>query len=95
MALQGAWLLAEGLILWRRRGGLRRDLPRVHRDYAEAWRRRFSARVRVAAAIAHWAMRPGAVASALPWLRRWPRLLNWGARLSGKDAAVFAERALK
>ena len=86
MALQGAWLLAERLVAWDRVGRPRAALPRVHQDYATAWRRRFAARVHAAAAIAHWAMRPHAVAGALPWLRRWPQLLNWGARLSGKDA---------
>jgi flavin-dependent dehydrogenase len=86
MALQGAGLLVQQLIVWDRAGRPRSALRRVHQVYATEWRRRFASRVRAAAVIAHWAMRPHIVAGALPWLRRWPQLLNWGARLSGKDA---------
>jgi menaquinone-9 beta-reductase len=88
MALQGARLLAQRLCDWDAAGRPRAALPRVHQEYAADWRRRFATRLHVAAAIAHWAMRPSAVAGALPLLRRWPQLLNWGARLSGKDADV-------
>jgi flavin-dependent dehydrogenase len=88
MALQGAWLLVEHLERWRRRDRLGDDLAHVHLDYARPWRRQFAPRVHVAAVIAQWAMRPHAVAAALPLLRRWPRLLNWGARLSGKDRRI-------
>lgn len=86
MALQGAWLLTQRLCAWDAAGRARTALPRVHQEYAADWKRRFAARLHVAAAIAHWAMRPSAVAGAIPLLRRWPQLLNWGARLSGKDA---------
>ena len=90
MALQGAWLLVERLRAWDRAGRPRSKLVRVQEAYGRLWRRRFAARVHVAAAIAHWAMRPHAVAGTLPWLRRWPQILRWWARLSGKDAPVFA-----
>jgi flavin-dependent dehydrogenase len=92
MALQGAWLLVQELGVWDLAGRPRFALPQVQRGYAAAWRRRFAPRVHIAAAIAQWAMRPRAVAGALPLLRRWPQILHWGARLSGKDAAVFAAR---
>lgn len=86
MALQGAWLLAESLSNWDHQGRPRRRLTQVHQQFAAAWRSRFAARLRAAAFIAHWAMRPSAVAAALPLVRCWPQLLHWGARLSGKDA---------
>jgi hypothetical protein len=38
--------------------------------------------------IAHWAMRPAAVACTLPLLRRFPALLTWCADLTGKTSRV-------
>jgi 2-polyprenyl-6-methoxyphenol hydroxylase-like FAD-dependent oxidoreductase len=89
MALQGAWLLAERLCAWRREGCSRRDMPAVQQDYAAAWRRHFGPRLFAAAAIAHWAMRPAAVGGTLPLLGRFPHLLTWGARLSGKASRII------
>jgi flavin-dependent dehydrogenase len=85
MALQGAWLLAEQLTAARRR---RRPPAAVGVDYARAWRRAFGPRLVAAAAVAHWAMHPAAVAGAVPLIRRLPALLTWGARLSGKATRV-------
>jgi 2-polyprenyl-6-methoxyphenol hydroxylase-like FAD-dependent oxidoreductase len=80
MALQGAWLLAECLTA---DGG-----RPVAAKYARAWRRAFGPRLAASTALAHWAMRPAAVAAAVPVLRRLPALLTWGARLSGKATRV-------
>jgi flavin-dependent dehydrogenase len=88
MAMQSAWLLARHLQTWREAGGPRTRLQSVEAVYARDWRRSFAPRLYAAAGVAHWAMRPAAVAGALPLLRRWPRLLTWGARLSGKATAV-------
>ncbi len=88
MAMQGAWLLAERLARWRREGGAAEALERVAVAYAAAWRRAFAPRLYASTAVAHWAMRPAAVAGALPLLRCFPGLLTWGARLSGKAARV-------
>jgi flavin-dependent dehydrogenase len=77
MALQGAWLLAECL-----------TAGRPMSAYARAWRRAFGPRLAASTALAHWAMRPAAVAAAVPVLRRLPALLTWGARLSGKATQV-------
>ena len=52
--------------------------------YARLWRRRFTRRLAVAAAFAHIAMRPRAVAAASPFVRRWPAILTAGARWSDK-----------
>src|SRR5262249_29187231 len=38
MALQGAWLLAEQLLAWRRAGGQRPALHAVGEEYAARWR---------------------------------------------------------
>ncbi len=88
MAMQSAWLLAE--LLCGRRDAIREPHARdgVGKAYARAWRRSFAPRIRSAAAVAYWAMRPKAVAATLPLLRNWPPLLTWGARLSGKATQI-------
>jgi len=52
--------------------------------YGAIWRRRFTRRLRVAAAFAHVAMRPALARVAWPLARRWPGVLTLGARLSDK-----------
>jgi flavin-dependent dehydrogenase len=86
MALQSAFLLAAELIRWGRQGRPRSALPAVGQAYAAAWRRRFALRLRTSAAVAHWAMRPGAYAPTLPLLHCFPGILTLGARLAGKAA---------
>lgn len=88
MAVQSAWLLAQRLIAWRDSGRSQAALRAVGEDYASAWRRHFASRLRASTVVAHWAMRPAAVAGMLPLLRGWPALLTWGARLSGKATRV-------
>lgn len=82
MAMQSAWLLTERLIATN-------DEQSVARDYTRAWRRSFAPRIRAAAAIAHWTMRPRLVAATLPFFRTWPKLLTLGAWLSGKSKLVI------
>ena len=48
----------------------------------------FVPRLCASTAVAHWAMRPAAVAGSMPLLRCFPGLLTWGARLSGKATRV-------
>jgi flavin-dependent dehydrogenase len=89
MAIQSAWLLGERLLP--READLRRDSARraaalneVGRDYDAVWRRNFAPRIRLAAAFAHLAMRPGLAHPLLPLLQHWPGLLTTGARLGAK-----------
>jgi flavin-dependent dehydrogenase len=81
MAMQSAWLLTNQLIV-------KSDERTVARDYTRAWRQSFTPRIRTAAAIAHWAMRPRLMAATLPLLQAWPKLLTIGAWLSGKSKLV-------
>jgi flavin-dependent dehydrogenase len=90
MAMQSAWLLAERLIAWRESGADAAQLPHLGHTYADVWRRAFAPRLIASQVIAAWAMRPWAVAASLPVLRCFPGLLNWGARLSGKETDVTA-----
>jgi flavin-dependent dehydrogenase len=81
MALQSAWLLCRELT-----SGV--ALDQAARSYDRAWRAAFAPRIHAAAAFAQLAMRPIAVAAALPLLRIAPQLLTLGARLSGKTTFV-------
>ena len=89
MAVQSAWLLTRRLISARSQLHERRVADEVGRLYQAEWRRCFAPRIRAATAVAHWAMRPKLVAATVPFLRRWPGLLTWGARLSGKARLVI------
>jgi flavin-dependent dehydrogenase len=88
MAMQSAWLLAGHLQSWRKEGQSPEALPAVEALYARDWRRSFAPRLYASAGLAQWAMRPAVMAGTLPLLRCWPKLLTWGARLSGKATCV-------
>jgi 2-polyprenyl-6-methoxyphenol hydroxylase-like FAD-dependent oxidoreductase len=91
MAMQSAWLLAEHVKHCK--GDL--DRPNVRQQmakaYSIAWRRAFAERIYVAAVIANWASRPRLVRAAAPLLNAFPRLVTWGARLSGKSHLVVRD----
>jgi hypothetical protein len=87
--MQAGWLLAERLTAWHRQGRPTAALPSVAREYTADWRRSFLPRLQASQVLAHWAMRPAAVAAVLPLLQCFPRLLTWGARWSGKARNVI------
>ncbi|HMC11184.1 MAG TPA: FAD-dependent oxidoreductase [Pirellulaceae bacterium] len=93
MAMQSAWLLAEELKPLRTKIDRGEVREHVARRYSTAWRRAFAPRIYAAAAIAQWASRPWLVQAAGPLLDAFPRLLTWGARLSGKSHVVVREAA--
>ena len=86
MALQSAWLLCAQLLAGEPQGAVpgKAWQHEAARRYAVDWRRQFGPRLRVAAAFAHMAMRPGSAALLLALARRWPGLLTAGARWGGK-----------
>jgi len=88
MAMQSARLLCERLTA--RPAGVLPDqvVAAVRGEYAAAWRRTVAPRIHAAALIAHWAMRPAAVACVLPLLRLFPAVLTAGARFSGKATSA-------
>ena len=92
MALQSAWLLCEELAgsADALRSGARGEMCRrqIRQRYASRWRAHFSRRMRLAACLAHAAMRPGIAAPLLPLLRRAPALLAIAARVSGKTRSA-------
>jgi flavin-dependent dehydrogenase len=72
MAIQASHLLAQCLIAGR--GG----------DYAQAWHRRFAPRIQAASLFAHLAMNGASRTVARSVIAAFPRILDWGARRSGK-----------
>ncbi len=88
MAMQSAGILAQCLLPHRDDIHLPEVRQRVASEYTSRWKQSFSARIKAAAVIAQWAMRPKVVAATLPFLRAWPTLLTWGAQLSGKDNVI-------
>jgi flavin-dependent dehydrogenase len=90
MALQSSCLLAATLIQARETDDAlsAATLEAVRREYAHAWKSRFSRRLRVASALAGLAMRPQAELL-LPLIKTWPSLLGHAARISGKVSPAF------
>ena len=93
MAMQSAWLLCAQL--------LRSAAPHdnladtawqsgVRRRYAAEWRRQFAPRLRLAATLAHLAMRPALTSPWLGLLGRWPALMTYGARRGGKVSCAIS-----
>ncbi len=95
MAIQSAWILARRLIASRTQLREQKGAEEVGRLYQAEWRRSFAPRIRAASAIAHWATRPKLVAATVPFLKCWPSLLTWGARLSGKARLVVEGHELR
>ena len=100
MAMQSAWLLCDQLLapsphtarvadgaggtseeaaLWQR--------ATAHR-YATAWRSKFALRLRIAAVLAHAAMRPQWCAPLLRLAERWPAVVTRGVDWCGKTRTV-------
>lgn len=88
MALQSGWMLAERLAADEARLRAGASLDATGAAYARAWTAAFAPRIRAAAAFAHPSMRPRATDLLLPLVRRFPAILTWGARLSGKTHAA-------
>lgn len=84
MALQSGWLLAHMLAPYRPQIADADALVTLQQKYAHVWRHHFSGRIRLAALLAHAAMRPRLTAAMLPLLRRYPVLLSKLACWSGK-----------
>ena len=84
MAMQSAWLLCVGLIAAGRSSASADTLRRVGGEYASQWRQTFTPRLRLAATLAHLAMRPWLAPIVWPLIVRVPRLMTAIARGAGK-----------
>jgi flavin-dependent dehydrogenase len=83
-------VIAEGISMAIQSSALLTKLLIVHRGelYARQWQRRFAPRIRAASVFAHLAMSGAGRLAGLALLRAAPRLLDMGARLSGKMPTV-------
>ncbi|MES2354437.1 MAG: FAD-dependent oxidoreductase [Pseudomonadota bacterium] len=95
MAIQSAWLLCERLITSGKSPHSNDVQCHIHGDYSQALRRNFAPRIYLSALLAHLAMRPRMAAGLLPILRRWPAILTYGARLSGKVTTQFSSNKIE
>ncbi|MDB5649536.1 MAG: NAD(P)/FAD-dependent oxidoreductase [Hyphomicrobiales bacterium] len=88
MAMQSGWLV--GSLLVNEDGRARRGaaLDAIGAAYASSWHAHFAPRIRAAAVFAHLSMRPATTGLLLPLVSRFPKLLTFGARLSGKTRAT-------
>ena len=92
MALQSAWLLCAQLEAARPRrvaDAQARWQRYARQRYTAEWRRHFVPRLRVAAGLAHLAMRPAGATALMAALKRFPSLLTHGAAWSGKVSSVI------
>jgi menaquinone-9 beta-reductase len=92
MAMQSAWLVCTHLIAARTLQGTSSHATAqrlVHIRYEADWRRFFTRRLRLAAALAHVAMRPFLFTRALPWIKHLAPVLKPVAELSGKVKLVL------
>ena len=88
MAMQSSWLLVQQLVSPTLGENRRAAVDLMAKAYERTWMRAFAWRIRTAAVIAHWAMRPGAVAMTVPLVRAFPFVLTESARQTGKVTAL-------
>ena len=84
MAIQSASLLCERLASHRNSTPARAAFASIRHDYADAWRRHFSLRLRTAALYAQLFMRPFSTHAVVAAMKQFPSVLTLGARWSGK-----------
>jgi 2-polyprenyl-6-methoxyphenol hydroxylase-like FAD-dependent oxidoreductase len=92
MAMQSAWLLCERLLTSSGAGGPQNAAlwhADVARRYAADWRRHFATRLRLAAVLAHTAMRPLPASMLVAAVRHFPSAVTWGARWCAKVSCAI------
>jgi len=81
MAMQSAWLLSQNLLT-------HADKTLAGKNYTTQWRATFAKRIHAASLFSQLAMRPSAVKIILPLLKKFPGILTFGAKLSGKITSI-------
>ena len=88
MAVQSAWVLCRRLIDERKQVLRGHGLREARLGYEKEWRRCFGSRLRAAAFFARVALHPASALVSRRLLERFPALLSWGARWSGKSSRI-------
>jgi flavin-dependent dehydrogenase len=88
MAMQSAWVLCRRLMDQRKLVLSGHGLREARIGYEKEWRRCFAPRLRAASLFARLALHPASVGLSRTLLERFPALLSWGARWSGKSREV-------
>ena len=89
MAMQSAWVLCRRLIGEREQILSGHRLRQVRLGYEREWRRCFAPRLRAAAFFARVALHPASAHLSRVLLERFPAVLSWGARRSGKGRQII------
>jgi menaquinone-9 beta-reductase len=89
MAMQSSWLLADALIKHGKSGITHKSLAEVGSVYSRQWQNQFANRIHAATLFAFVAMHPWSQKIILPILKRYPSILTFGAKLSGKIKQVI------
>ena len=84
IAMQSGWLLSQTLLAEEKSSFSRETFDRIGRSYSKQWHHQFAPRIHAARCIAQLSMRPWLMTMMLPFLKKFPKLLTFGARLSGK-----------
>jgi flavin-dependent dehydrogenase len=90
MAMQSAWLLCRRLVAAGPNAAAGNASAEIGRAYAGEWRHAFARRLYASMVFAKFLMRPRAGAVVVPFVRRFPGLLTFGARLAGKAQVLPA-----
>ncbi|MCL9684827.1 NAD(P)/FAD-dependent oxidoreductase [Legionella maioricensis] len=88
MAMQSAWLLSQILIRRQKEIVTEKGLRDAGKEYSNQWHKHFATRIHAAALFSLIAMRPWSQAIMLFLIKRFPGLLTFGAKLSGKIQQV-------
>ena len=81
MAMQSAWILSQVLLQNQNDVLSGKNLAEVGQAYTKQWDAHFANRIHAAALFAQLAMRPWVVATMLPIMKLFPKILRFGAQL--------------
>ncbi|BCA94686.1 FAD-dependent oxidoreductase [Legionella antarctica] len=88
MAMQSAWLLSQILIRRQKNAITEKSHLAAGKEYSKQWHKHFAMRIYAAALFSQIAMRPWSQATMLLLVKRFPGILAFGAKLSGKIQQV-------
>lgn len=88
IAIQSGWMLSNILISYQQRAE-KNWVSDAGKQYKKHWEKTFSQRIRAATIFAKLATSQNAINFLSPFMKRYPKILSWGAKLSGKINAII------